>query len=140
MGTGRREHRMPVSGSARCLSLLIQLAFRKPSVEFPMSAADLLRKLPTAFNPKHAETGKRVIQFDISEPMYAEIEDGACRIVTGVSAHSDVTLTIRDADLEQLLKGELSGTVAFLTGKLHLEGDIQLAQRLGDMFNVAKLA
>lgn len=105
-----------------------------------MSAADLLRKLPTAFNPEHAESDKRVIQFNISEPMYAEIENGACRVISGTATHPDVALTIEDTDLEQLLTGELSGVVAFLTGKLHLEGDIQLAQRLGDMFSIAKLA
>lgn len=105
-----------------------------------MSATDLLRKLPTVFNPEHAESNKCVIQFNISEPMYAEIEDGACRVVSGVATRSDVTLTMKDTDLEQLLTGELNGMTAFLTGKLHLDGDILLAQRLGDMFNVAKLA
>lgn len=105
-----------------------------------MSAADLVRKLPTVFNPRHIEDHKRVIQFNISEPMYAEIENGACRISSGVAVHPDVTLTMTDADLEQLLKGELNGMTAFLTGRLHVDGDILLAQRLGDIFSVGRLA
>jgi len=44
-----------------------------------------------------------------------------------------------DADIA-LLKGELNGMQAFMTGKLQLEGDMMLAQRLGSFFDASKLA
>jgi len=45
-----------------------------------------------------------------------------------------------DDDLIALLKGELNGMQAFMTGKLQLEGDMMLAQRLGSLFDASKLA
>jgi putative sterol carrier protein len=38
-----------------------------------------------------------------------------------------------------MLKGELNGMQAFMTGKLQLEGDMMLAQRLGSFFDASKL-
>ena len=39
-----------------------------------------------------------------------------------------------------LMKGELNGMTAFMTGKLQLDGDLMLAQRIGGLFDPAKLA
>jgi len=39
-----------------------------------------------------------------------------------------------------MLKGELNGMQAFMTGKLQLEGDMMLAQKLGTFFDPSKLA
>ena len=38
------------------------------------------------------------------------------------------------ATLKGVLKGEISGMEAFMTGKLRTEGDMMLALKLGDLF------
>ncbi|HSW11518.1 MAG TPA: SCP2 sterol-binding domain-containing protein [Solimonas sp.] len=105
-----------------------------------MSASDFLKKLPAAFNPDAASGTTCTIQFNISTPMHAQIANGACAIVEGTAAASDLAVTMEDDDLVALLKGELNGMTAFMTGKLQVDGDLMLAQRLGNFFDAAKLA
>lgn len=105
-----------------------------------MSAAEFLKKLPGAFNASAAGGQNATIQFNISTPTYVEIKNGACAVNSGTAGSPDVTLTMEDDDLVALMKGELNGMTAFMTGKLQLEGDLMLAQRLGSFFDATKLA
>jgi putative sterol carrier protein len=47
---------------------------------------------------------------------------------------------MEDDDLIALLKGELNGMTAFMTGKLQIDGDLMLAQRMSGFFDASKLA
>lgn len=104
-----------------------------------MSLADLLTKLPAALDASAADGVDCVVQFDTSAPHYATIKDGTCAVTAGTAGSADVTLTIADDDLVQLLKGELNGIAAFMSGQLKLDGDMMLAQRVMGMFDAAKL-
>lgn len=105
-----------------------------------MSAAiDILKKLPTAFQPDAAGDTACTVQFNISRPMHVVIKDGTCATRDGATGAADVTITMDDDDLVSLMKGELNGMTAFMTGKLQVEGDLMLAQRMGDFFDPAKL-
>jgi len=97
-----------------------------------MSVADLLQKLPAALNAEAAAGTDAVIQFNSSQPHYITIK--------GTASSPDVTLTMEDDDLVALMKGELNGMTAFMTGKLQLDGDLMLAQRIGSLFDPSKLA
>jgi putative sterol carrier protein len=104
-----------------------------------MSAKELLNMLPKAFNPDAATGTDATIQFNTKEPHYATIKNGACTVTQGSAASPDVTLTIDDDDLVALMKGELNGMTAFMTGKLQVEGDLMLAQRMSSFFDSARL-
>ena len=105
-----------------------------------MSAAvDFLKKLPQGFNPESATDANCIVQFILSTPVYAQISNGTCTIVEGKAPNADVSLTMEDDDLVQLLKGELNGMQAFMTGKLQVEGDLMLAQRISSFFDASKL-
>ena len=80
-----------------------------------------------------------MLQFNTSQPAYLTIKDGAATLAEGSAASPDVTLIMADDDLVALLKGELNGMQAFMTGKLQLEGDLMLAQRIGSFFDTSKL-
>lgn len=105
-----------------------------------MSVADLLNKLPAAFNPVAAQGSECTIQFNTSKPMNAVIKNGACSINDGTASNPDVTLTMADQDLIDLLKGDLNGMTAFMTGKLQIDGDLMLAQKITGFFDASKLA
>lgn len=105
-----------------------------------MSAIDLLRKLPEAFQADAAGDTECVVQFNISQPTWIEIRDGSCTVHEGSSDAADVTITMEDDDLAALLKGELNGMTAFMTGKLQIEGDLMLAQRMFNFFDASKLS
>jgi putative sterol carrier protein len=38
-----------------------------------------------------------------------------------------------------MLKGELNGAMAFMSGKLKLKGDMMLAQRIPSLFDASKI-
>ncbi|MDT0498654.1 SCP2 sterol-binding domain-containing protein [Algiphilus sp. W345] len=104
-----------------------------------MSVAAFLKQLPEAFNPEAAVGTDCVLQFNTSEPVYATIKDGSCTITEGTARDPDVTLIMEDDDLVALMKGELNGMTAFMTGKLQVEGDLMLGQRLQGFFDQSKL-
>ena len=104
-----------------------------------MSAAELLKKMPEAFDAEAAGDTNCVVQFNTSEPMYANIADGKCDVTAGSNDAADVSITMEDDDLVALMKGELNGMTAFMTGKLQLEGDLMLAQRIFGFFDASKL-
>jgi putative sterol carrier protein len=104
-----------------------------------MSVNEMIKKFPSALNADAAADLNATIQYKISNPMYLEIKNGQCTVHDGMAASADVTLTMEDDDLAALLKGELNGMTAFMTGKLQLEGDLMLAQRLPTLFDPSKL-
>ncbi|MBI2382850.1 MAG: SCP2 sterol-binding domain-containing protein [Gammaproteobacteria bacterium] len=105
-----------------------------------MSAVEFLQNLPAAFNAGAAADANCVLQFNISQPVYATIQSGNCTVTVGSAPSPDVSLTMEDGDLVQLMKGELNGMMAFMTGKLQVDGDLMLAQRLSSFFDAEKLA
>ncbi len=105
-----------------------------------MSTTDFLNKLPGAFNADAASGVDCTIQFNVSEPAHVVIKDGGCDVVAGTADSPTLGVTMDDADLVALLTGELDGMSAFMTGKLQVEGDLMLAQRMGAFFDQAKLA
>jgi putative sterol carrier protein len=103
------------------------------------AAVELLKKLPIAFQPDAAGDTDCTVQFNISTPMHVVIKNGTCATKDGASASPDVAITMDDDDLVSLMKGELNGMTAFMTGKLQLEGDLMLAQRMFGFFDSSKL-
>lgn len=102
-------------------------------------AAALLKKLPMAFQPDAAGDADCTVQFNVSTPMYIVIKNGVCVTKEGNADAADVSITMEDDDLVSLMKGELNGMTAFMTGKLQLEGDLMLAQRMFGFFDSSKL-
>lgn len=105
-----------------------------------MSTTDFLNKLPEAFKADAAAGTDCTIQFNVSEPAYVVIKDGNCEVVSGTADSPSLGVCMEDADLIALLKGELDGMGAFMSGKLQVEGDMMLAQQMGHFFDHAKLA
>jgi putative sterol carrier protein len=99
-----------------------------------------LQKMTQALDTGAAAGTSAVLQFNTSKPAYITIKDSTATVTEGSAPGPDVTLIMADDDLIALLKGELNGMQAFMTGKLQLEGDMMLAQRLGTLFDASKLA
>ena len=104
-----------------------------------MTAKELIQLMPDAFKAETAGDMEAVIQYEISEPVYCVIRDGACEVVEGTHDNPTVTIKMADDDLVNLMTGELDGMTAFMTGKLKLVGDMMLAQRLGGLFDATQL-
>lgn len=104
-----------------------------------MSAQEIVWRMPEAFDSARAGDIEAIVQYQLSEPMYLVIKAGECRAHEGAVADPDVTLTITDEDFIALMQGDLNAMNAFMTGKLKLDGDLILAQRLVSLFDADKL-
>lgn len=104
-----------------------------------MSTTDFLNKLPEAFKADAAAGTECTIQFNVSEPAYVVIKGGSCEVISGTTDSPSLGVTMDDADLIALLKGELDGMGAFMSGKLQVEGDLMLAQQMGSFFDQSRL-
>ena len=104
-----------------------------------MTARELLHKIPEALEGNSLEEDG-VIQYDISEPVYHVVKSGKVEVHDGVAESPSVTVRASDENLLRLLRGELSPAVAFMTGKLKVNGDVMLAQRLVSSVDREKVA
>lgn len=105
-----------------------------------MSVNELIKKMPSVINPATTANMQSTIQYKITDPMYLVINNGQCTAHEGVAPSPDLALIISDDNLMAMLKGELNGIAAFMSGKLKVEGDMMLAQRLPSFFDTSKLA
>ena len=104
-----------------------------------MTVNEIIKSFPQVAVASAVANMKKTIQYKISSPLYIVVDNGTVSVHDGVSTTFDVALSINDNDLMALFKGELNGTVAFMTGKLKVEGDRMLAQRLPALFDVKKI-
>ena len=94
-----------------------------------MTAKELLHRIPESFDAR--DMGENaVIQYVISEPVYHVLENGKLTAHDGQADAPDVTIRVSDDNLIRLMKGELNPMSAFMTGKLKVDGNVMLAQRL----------
>ena len=86
-----------------------------------------------AKNPALAGDVQAIVQFVVREPDAAftvSLTPGAVGVTPG-TAQADATLSLCDADLGALARGEVTAQTLYQHGKLRLDGDAKIAQRLG---------
>ncbi|MCA9675628.1 MAG: SCP2 sterol-binding domain-containing protein, partial [Myxococcales bacterium] len=77
---------------------------------------------------------KAVVAFQITGPDAAWTVDCTAAtpsVTEGAAAAADATLTLSDADLGRLAGGKATAKELFQHGALRVDGDIQVAHRLG---------
>jgi putative sterol carrier protein len=101
----------------------------------PEQVFDGMRK---SFDFEKARGVNARYQFNLSGPTggewFVNVNDGKFEMSRGRIDHPDVTLVTSDKDWVALSNGDLSGTWAFLTGRLKIRGDRGLAKKLGEIF------
>jgi putative sterol carrier protein len=108
--------------------------------EAELTPQDIIDQIPAAFLADKAQGLAATYQFDISGDQggqwYMVIKDGSCEVQKGTSAEAKITVNISDENFVKLITGKLDGTMAFMTGKLRLKGDMGLAMRLQGLFKL----
>ncbi|MDA3921642.1 MAG: SCP2 sterol-binding domain-containing protein [Salinisphaera sp.] len=102
-------------------------------------ARDLLLRMPTCFKPDTAGDLSMTAQYLISQPVYLTIANGHCEAHEGRADSPDVTIRVRDEHLIQMMSGRMRGFTAFITGRVKVEGNYALAQKLQSLFEPRKL-
>ena len=59
-----------------------------------------------------------------------DLKNGAGAVKSGVAGAVDCTLTLSEADLASLIGGAAHVRALYQTGKLRVDGDVRVAQRL----------
>ena len=105
-----------------------------------LTIKDLMGKMPGAFLPEKAPGLDAVIQFHFTgeqaSDWYAVIKDDKVETVEGIHDNPTMTMTADSSDYIGIFTGELDGMKAFMQGKLKLEGDLNLAMKLTQMFKI----
>lgn len=61
---------------------------------------------------------------------YAKFAAGAAEVKEGQADAPNITITVAATDWMDIVSGKLNGQMAFLTGKLKIQGDMSLAMKL----------
>src|SRR5207249_12183480 len=77
-------------------------------------------------------------QWDLSGPQggewWIDVNDGTYKMGKGKIPNPTVTFIAKDKDWVAICHDQLSGTWAYLTGRLKVRGDQGVARKLGEMF------
>lgn len=105
-----------------------------------ITLAQLMHRMPKAFLPEKAGDLDAVIQYHLSGEEAGDwiiiIKDGACQVAEGVAETPRMTLSADSQDYKDVILGKLNGMTAFMTGKLKLAGDLNLAMKFADYFKL----
>ena len=101
----------------------------------PQEVFDAMRG---SFQPAKAKGVHARYQWDLSGPnggqWWIEVNDGTYKMGKGQIDHPNVTFSASDKDWVAICHDQLSGTWAYLTGRLKVRGDQTVARKLGEMF------
>jgi putative sterol carrier protein len=130
-----RFHLTIVTMVAALCSSTVHAAGSEPENATPQDVFDGMRQ---SFRAEKAKGVDVRYQFNFSGPnggnWWIDVKDGTFKMEKGKIANPNVTFTASDRDWVALSNGKLSGTWAFLTGRLRIAGDKGLARKLGEIF------
>ncbi|UYG09603.1 SCP2 sterol-binding domain-containing protein [Halomonas sp. M4R1S46] len=95
-----------------------------------------LDKLHARFDAEAARDMEEVFQFHFSDAgdHYLVVKDGTLEVCEGEHEDPSVSLSLSTTTLRGVMKGEISGMSAFMSGRLKATGNVMLATRLGSLF------
>jgi putative sterol carrier protein len=96
------------------------------------------------FRPDKSAGVKAEIQYEFrvrghAKPWVVRIMDQTIRTGPGVSPKAALTLRMSLPTFAKIIAGEVPAPQAFMEGKIEIEGDVQLAMRMGEMFGQTSL-
>jgi putative sterol carrier protein len=100
------------------------------------TAAEQITALETSLreNPQKVAGMNGVFQFDLSGEnggtWHVVLADGDGHVAEGPAENPGVTIAMAADDFVALTEGKLDGTMAFMSGKLKVKGDMGLAMKL----------
>jgi (3R)-3-hydroxyacyl-CoA dehydrogenase / 3a,7a,12a-trihydroxy-5b-cholest-24-enoyl-CoA hydratase / enoyl-CoA hydratase 2 len=87
-----------------------------------------------AKSPELVKEVQAVLQFEVLEPegsWVVDLKNGAGSVKAGRVEKPDTTFRVKDEDLVDLVRGNETAKGAYQKGKLRVDGDVRVAQRLG---------
>jgi putative sterol carrier protein len=127
---------LPISVAAMAVCLLAASA--APASKMDSTPQNVFDAMRGSFQPAKAKGVHARYQWDLSGPnggqWWIEVNDGTYKMGNGQIDHPNVTFRASDKDWVAICHDQLSGTWAYLTGRLKVRGDQGVARKLGEMF------
>jgi len=124
--------------SAVGLAICIGTAIGAAASNVESTPQDVFDAMRGSFQPAKAKGVHARYQWDLSGPhggeWWIEVNDGTCQMGKGKISNPTVTFTAKDKDWVAICHDQLSGTWAYLTGRLKVRGDQGVARKLGEIF------
>jgi predicted lipid carrier protein YhbT len=102
-----------------------------------MTAAELFASLPERFRAERAGDLRATYAFELEGDgggsWTVRVADGSLVIDDGAAADADVTVRAQAADWMAIVAGRMDPQLAYLTKRLRVSGDLQLALRLREV-------
>jgi AcrR family transcriptional regulator len=106
--------------------------------DIPADPDALFAGLEKNFHPEKAEGINAVYQFHITGAANSgwtvEVKNGSIQVSRGTSESADIVFEADTQTLAQIFSGTLSGTLAYITGRLKIEGDKNTAAGFTALF------
>jgi putative sterol carrier protein len=102
-----------------------------------MTADELFASLPERFRSERAGDLRATYAFELEGvgggSWTVRVADGALVVQDGAGTDADVTVRAKAADWLSIVEGRMDPQLAYLTKRLRVSGDLQLALRLREV-------
>lgn len=109
-----------------------------PAAHEESTPQEVFDSMHDSFRPAKAKGVHARYQWDLSGPnggqWWIDVEDGTYKMGKGNIDHPNVTFVAKDKDWVAICNDQLSGTWAYVTGRLKVRGDQKVARKLGEIF------
>jgi putative sterol carrier protein len=103
-----------------------------------MSVKPIFEAMPLSINKDAAKDVNTVYQFHLSGDgggqFTVRIKNGGCTVEEGIATTPDVTICAAALDYMNIVSGAYPFGLAFVNGRLKVEGDLRLLIRMGKYF------
>lgn len=98
------------------------------------TAAEFFAEMKDNIDPEKVKGINATYQWDITGDgggkWHATFSDDGVEVGEGDAENPNITITVTSGDWMDIVSGKLNGQMAFLTGKLKIQGDMTLAMKL----------
>ena len=119
-----------------------ETAFERPSPpppdRLPESFKEGILQMPSVFRPERAAGVNAVIQWKVTGPeagnWITTVKDGTCTVTEGEALSPDVIINTPSDVWLKILRRELDGATAFMSGQFTFTGDMGILMQMGSWF------
>jgi putative sterol carrier protein len=123
---------------ALVMAICIGAASAAPAEHLDSTPQEVFDSMRGSFQANKAKGVHARYQWDLSGPhggqWWIDVNDGTYKMGKGKIDNPSVTFVAKDKDWVAVSNGQLGGTWAYLTGRLKIRGDQNLARKLGEIF------
>ncbi len=103
-----------------------------------LTAKDIIAYMPERFNPAHADGINADMQLHLTGndggDWVVSVRSGECTVSSGTVPNPRVNLSADARDFVSVVTGKMNPMMAYMMGKLRVQGDMTLAARFPSMF------